>query len=162
DLGVAVSLDDLGAANSSLATLRRFHLDQVKIDHSFIETVMASAEDTAVVRHLTALCRELGIVTVAKAVQAEDQAERLCRLGVDNALGRFFSEPVSPGQIDELIYGDLTRSTRVAVSAPVGAAPLTSPLPAPHPPGETARAEPVVVPDLAATRTFPRRSRLFR
>ena len=53
DLGVAVSLDDLGAANSSLATLRRFQLDQVKIDHSFIETVMASAEDTAVVRHLT-------------------------------------------------------------------------------------------------------------
>ncbi len=157
DLGVAVSLDDLGAANSSLATLRRFQLDQVKIDHSFIETVMASAEDMAVVRHLTALCRELGIVTVAKAVQAEDQAEHLCRLGVDNALGRFFSEPVSPGQIDELIYGDLARSAR----APVGAAPMPSPLLAQQAPGEAARAEPVVVPDLAATRTFPRRSRLF-
>lgn len=157
DLGVAVSLDDLGAANSSLATLRRFQLDQVKIDHSFIETVMASAEDMAVVRHLTALCRELGIVTVAKAVQAEDQAEHLCRLGVDNALGRFFSEPVSPGQIDELIYGDLARSAR----ALVGAAPMPSPSLAQHTPGEAARAEPVVVPDLAATRTFPRRSRLF-
>jgi EAL domain-containing protein (putative c-di-GMP-specific phosphodiesterase class I) len=161
DLGVAVSLDDLGAANSSLATLRRFQLDQVKIDHSFIETVMASAEDMAVVRHLAALCRELGIVTVAKAVQAEDQAEHLCRLGVDNALGRFFSEPVSPGQIDELIYGDLARSARAPVGAPVGAPPMPSPLLGQHAPGEAARAEPVVVPDLAATRTFPRRSRLF-
>jgi diguanylate cyclase (GGDEF)-like protein len=161
DLGVAVSLDDLGAANSSLATLRRFQLDQVKIDHSFIETVMASAEDMAVVRHLAALCRELGIVTVAKAVQAEDQAEHLCRLGVDNALGRFFSEPVSPGQIDELIYGDLARSARAPVGAPVGAGPMPSPLLGQHAPGEAARAEPVVVPDLAATRTFPRRSRLF-
>ena len=167
DIGVAVSLDDLGAANSSLATLRRFQLDQVKIDHSFIETVMASAEDTAVVRHLTALCRELGIVTVAKAVQAQDQAERLCQLGVDNALGRFFSEPVSPGQIDELIYGDLTRSARAAVSAPASATPVTSPLPPQRAPGdqptpvEAARAEPVVVPDLPATRQFPRRNRMF-
>ncbi len=170
DLGVAVSLDDLGAANSSLATLRRFQLDQVKIDASFIETVLASAEDAAVIRHLTALCRELGIVTVAKAVQAEDQAERLCHLGVENALGRYFSEPVTPGQIDELIYADLTRPTRPATPAPtvpVAAAPLDPRLlpqrtPGEHPtPVEEIRSEPVVVPGLAATRKFPRRSKIF-
>ena len=168
DLGVAVSLDDLGAANSSLATLRRFQLDQVKIDHSFIDTVMASAEDAALIRHLTALCRELGIVSVAKAVQAEDQAERLCRLGVEHALGRYFSEPVTPGRIDELIYTDLTRSARAEAAA------ATVPEPAPGPTGlpqrtpgdnptpvEPARTDPVVVPDLAATRKFPRRSRMF-
>jgi len=172
DLGVAVSLDDLGAANSSLATLRRFQLDQVKIDHSFIEAVMASAEDAAVVRHLTALCRELGITTVAKAVRAEDQAERLCHLGVDNALGRYFSEPVTPGQIDELIYADLTHSARSAVAAPAALGPTPVPPMAPtglpqRTPGdnptpvEAARTDPVVVPDLAATRKFPRRSRMF-
>jgi diguanylate cyclase (GGDEF)-like protein len=166
DLGVAVSLDDLGAANSSLATLRRFQLDQVKIDHSFIETVMASAEDAAVVRHLTALCRELGIVTVAKSVQAEDQAVRLCELGVENALGRFFSEPVTPGQIDELIYADLTRPARAAAAAPAPAPPAPALLPQRTPgdnptPVEGDRTDPVVVPDLAATRQFPRRSRMF-
>ena len=170
DLGVGISLDDLGAANSSLATLRHFHLDQVKIDQSFIETVMASAEDAALIRHLTALCRELGIITVAKAVQAEDQAERLCQLGVEHALGRYFSEPVTPGQIDELLYTDLTRSARSAATAlapaPAAAAPkaelLPQRTPGDHPtPVEETRSEPVVVPDLAATRTFPRRSEMF-
>lgn len=168
DLGVAVSLDDLGAANSSLATLRRFQLDQVKIDHSFIETVMASAEDAAVVRHLTALCRELGIATVAKSVQAEDQAVRLCQLGVENALGRYFSEPVTPGQIDELIYADLTRPARAAAATPAPA-PLpvaTDFLPQRTPgdnptPVEGTRTDPVVVPGLAATRKFPRRAKMF-
>jgi diguanylate cyclase (GGDEF)-like protein len=172
DMGVSVSLDDLGSANSSLATLRRFQLDQVKIDRSFVGTVMASREDAAVVRHVTALCRELGIKTVAKAVQAQDQAERLCQLGVEHALGRFFSEPVTPGQIDELIYTDLTRPPKpVATPAalPAAAAPAEAParnLPTRTPgaqptPVETHRAEPVVVPDLAASRQFPRRSRMF-
>lgn len=171
DLGVAISLDDLGAANSSLATLRRFQLDQVKIDHSFIETVVASAEDASVIRHLTALCRELGITTVAKSVQAEDQASRLCQLGVEHALGRYFSEPVTPGQIDELIYADLTRPARPVAPA---AAPAAPPPPAPRTlprrtPGENApaaeeqptRSEPVVVPDVGVARRFPRRSRMF-
>jgi len=175
DMGVAVSLDDLGAANSSLATLRRFQLDQVKIDNSFVSTVMASREDAAVVRHVTALCRELGIVTVAKAVQAEDQARRLCELGVDHGLGRFFTEPVTPGQIDELIYRDLTRPARpTATDQPAAAAAAATPAPTtPGPllpqrtpgaqptPVEPTRADPVVVPDLAAQRQFPRRSRMF-
>jgi EAL domain-containing protein (putative c-di-GMP-specific phosphodiesterase class I) len=170
DMGVGVSLDDLGAANSSLATLRRFQLDQVKIDHSFVETVMASREDAAVVRHVTALCRELGIVTVAKAVQAEDQAKRLCELGVEHGLGRYFTEPVTPGQIDELIYTDLTRPARPVPTAPAPtpepAAPRGPLLPTRTPgaqptPVEATRAEPVVVPDLAASRQFPRRSRMF-
>jgi EAL domain-containing protein (putative c-di-GMP-specific phosphodiesterase class I) len=174
DLGVAVSLDDLGAANSSLATLRRFQLDQVKIDHSFVSTVLASAEDAAVVRHITALCRELGIVTVAKAVQAEDQAKRLCELGVQHALGRYFTEPVTPGQIDELIYGDLTRATRQAATPapePAAAAPqqttaldllLPQRTPGAQPTAvEATRADPVVVPDLAASRQFPRRPQMF-
>jgi diguanylate cyclase (GGDEF)-like protein len=173
DLGMSASLDDLGAANSSLATLRRFQLDQVKIDRSFVETVMASREDAAVIRHVTALCRELGIKTVAKAVQAQDQAERLCQLGVEHALGRYFSEPVTPGQIDELIYTDLTRPQRpVAPAAAVAPAATTTPAPparllptrtpgAQPTPVETHRAEPVVVPDLAASRQFPRRSRML-
>lgn len=174
DLGVGISLDDLGAANSSLATLRRFQLDQVKIDQSFIETVMAGAEDAAVVRHLTALCRELGIITVAKAVQTEDQAERLCQLGVEHALGRWFSEPVTPGQIDELIYTDLTRPARSAAVAPtptptrmpVAEGPKPNLLPQRTPgenptPVEETRSAPVVVPDLAATRKFPRRNQMF-
>ena len=169
DLGVGISLDDLGGANSSLATLRRFQLDQVKVDQSFIETVTASAEDAAVIRHLTALCRELGIVTVAKAVQTEDQAQRLCQLGVEHALGRYFSEPVTPGQIDELIYTDLTRppraTTPVAPAPPPAAAPiplLPQRTPGDNPtPVEETRSDPVVVPDLAVGRKFPRRSTMF-
>jgi diguanylate cyclase (GGDEF)-like protein len=174
DMGLAVSLDDLGAANSSLATLRRFQLDQVKIDQSFVKTVMASAEDAAVIRHVTALCRELGIKTVAKAVQAEDQAQRLCQLGVEHALGRYFSEPVTPGQIDELIYTDLTRprpavAQTVPAAAPAAPAgpllptrtPGAQPTPVEAARAEPARAEPVVVPDLAASRQFPRRSAMF-
>lgn len=177
DLGMTVSLDDLGSAHSSLAALRRFQLDQIKIDHSFVTSVVASQEDAAVIRHVTALARELGITTVAKAVQHEDQAARLGQLGVDHALGRYFSEPVTPGQIDELIYGDLTRPPRpVATPAPVtgAATPAAAPTAPPPPeraslprrtPGEHApvveeRSEPVVVPDVGQERSF-RRRRMF-
>jgi diguanylate cyclase (GGDEF)-like protein len=190
DLGVGISLDDLGAANSSVATLRRFQLDQVKIDHSFVSTVLASAEDAAVVRHLCALCRELGIVTVAKSVQARDQAVRLSELGVQRALGRYFSEPVTPGQIDELIYRDLTRPIPTPLAVPIAAlatdalpdtdlpqrtpgenAPENAPdnapdnapeaLDAPAAEAPPERAQPVVVPDVGTRRRFPRRSSMF-
>ncbi len=186
DAGLGLSLDDLGAANSSVATLRNFQLDQVKIDHSFVSTVLASAEDAAVIRHLTALCRELGIVTVAKAVQAQDQAVRLAQLGVQHALGRFFSEPVTPGQIDELLYRDLTRLSRpqpretpatdLPTMVPADDLPRRTPgenapavpglvaaAPAPAPAAEAAegRSQPVVVPDVGGGRRFPRRSSMF-
>jgi diguanylate cyclase (GGDEF)-like protein len=175
DFGVGVSLDDLGNANSSVSTLRRFQLDQVKIDHSFVETVLASAEDAAVVRHLTALCRELGITTVAKAVQARDQAVRLAQLGVQHAYGRYFSEPVTPGQVDALIYDDLTRQTRArALAQPQPAAPAElprraaeAPAPTPEPVPATVaapapeRSQPVVVPAVSTSGRPPRRSSLF-
>ena len=172
DMGVAVSLDDLGAANSSLATLRRFQLDQVKIDQSFVKTVMASAEDAAVIRHVTALCRELGIMTVAKAVQAEDQAKRLCQLGVEHAPRPLLHRAGDPGPDRR---ADLHRpdppscrggARRPGRSAAAPAAPAGPLLPSRTPgaqptPVEEARAEPVVVPDLAASRQFPRRSKMF-
>jgi diguanylate cyclase (GGDEF)-like protein len=163
DLGVGVSLDDLGASNSSLATLRHFQLDQVKIDRSFVDAVLASREDAAVVRHITALCRELGIVTVAKAVQARDQAERLCQLGVEHALGRFFTEPITPGQVDALIYADLTRyrAANQQPPPPPPTAVLPQRAPGEHSPGPVPRTQPVVVPALPAERAFPRRASLF-
>jgi diguanylate cyclase (GGDEF)-like protein len=166
DTGLGVSLDDLGNANSSVASLRNLQLDQVKIDHSFVSTVLASAEDAAVIRHLTALCRELGITTVAKAVQAQDQAVRLAQLGVQHALGRFFSEPVTPGQIDELIYRDLTRPVRPQASEVPPLAPaddLPRRTPGENAPAEPApeRSQPVVVPDVGGGRRFPRRRSMF-
>ena len=159
DLGVAVSLDDLGAANSSLATLRRFQLDQVKIDHSFIETVMASAEDMAVVRHLTALCRRAGHRHGGQGGAGRGPGRAPLPPRRRQRPRPFLQRAGQPGPDRR---ADLRRPGPVRPRlAPVGAAPMPSPLLAQQAPGEAARAEPVVVPDLAATRTFPRRSRLF-
>jgi diguanylate cyclase (GGDEF)-like protein len=96
ELGVRIALDDFGQGHSSLGYLKRFPLDNVKIDRSFVDGLVASAEDQAIVRSVVMLARELHMTVTAEGIETAAQLEAVRALGCDEAQGYFFSAPL-PG-----------------------------------------------------------------
>lgn len=103
ETGVRISLDDFGTGCSSLSQLRRFPLDKLKIDRSFIHALGSSAEATNVVRAIASLGRSLGIATIAEGVETEDQQRRLLVEGCLEMQGFFLSHPVPAHELGPLI-----------------------------------------------------------
>jgi EAL domain-containing protein (putative c-di-GMP-specific phosphodiesterase class I) len=94
-LGVALAVDDFGTGYSSLAYLRRLPVDVLKIDRAFVEGLGQAAGDSALVRTIVELGRELGLSTVAEGVELPGQREVLQHLGCPYGQGFLFSRPVS-------------------------------------------------------------------
>jgi EAL domain-containing protein (putative c-di-GMP-specific phosphodiesterase class I) len=103
--GVRIFVDDFGALGSSIADLRRFAVDAVKIDQTFVAGLGLSAEDDAVVGAIITLANALGMRTIAEGVENQLQLERLRELGCDLAQGFHLVEPASPGRISSLVEG---------------------------------------------------------
>ncbi|MGH8984353.1 MAG: sensor domain-containing protein [Acidimicrobiia bacterium] len=94
-LGVQIALDDFGTGYSSLGYLRRFPVDIIKIDRSFIDGIGRDPECAAIVNAVIAMARALGLKTVAEGVETEAQLTEVARLGIDWMQGNYFSAPVS-------------------------------------------------------------------
>lgn len=94
DRGVKLGLDDFGTGVSSLTYLREFTLDVLRVDRTFVENITLSREDQAIVRHVTGLAHELGLVVVAEGVESDDQLAHLRAAAVDLAQGYRFGRPV--------------------------------------------------------------------
>jgi diguanylate cyclase (GGDEF)-like protein/PAS domain S-box-containing protein len=103
--GVDISIDDFGTGYSSLSYLKRFPLDILKIDRSFVRDVPANEDDAAIVGAIIALARSMDIKVVAEGVETESQADFLDRSGCDSAQGHFFSPPVPPEDVRKLVVG---------------------------------------------------------
>jgi EAL domain-containing protein (putative c-di-GMP-specific phosphodiesterase class I) len=101
--GVRLSVDDFGTLGSSIADLRRFAIDWVKIDSSFVAGLGHSAEDEAAVQAIIALAHALRLQTVAEGVETKIQLERLQDLGCDLAQGFLLMEPVSASGVATLL-----------------------------------------------------------
>ncbi|HUR18061.1 MAG TPA: EAL domain-containing protein [Acidimicrobiales bacterium] len=93
--GVHLGIDDFGTGYSSLTYLRRFPVDFVKIDQSFVDGLMTDAEDLAIVESVIRLAGGLGLTSVAEGVESAEQALRLLELGCDLAQGYVFGRPAS-------------------------------------------------------------------
>jgi EAL domain-containing protein (putative c-di-GMP-specific phosphodiesterase class I) len=102
-LGVTLALDDFGTGYSSLTYVRRFPIDTLKIDRSFIDGIVGSSEDEAIVTAVLSMGRALGVHVVAEGVETEEQAARLRTLGCTLAQGYLFSRPVEPGAVAALL-----------------------------------------------------------
>ena len=92
-LGVRLSIDDFGTGYSSLGYLRRFPVDSVKVDRSFVDGLGTEAEDSAIVAAVVGLGHALGLSVVAEGVETELQLAELRALGCDRAQGYWFAKP---------------------------------------------------------------------
>lgn len=95
--GIHLSLDDFGTGHSSLAYLKRFPIDCVKIDRTFIKDMPENTDDVAIARTIVAMAKSLGLATVAEGVETAEQFELLKAMGCDQVQGYFFSRPLPAG-----------------------------------------------------------------
>ncbi|WP_433367513.1 putative bifunctional diguanylate cyclase/phosphodiesterase [Actinoplanes sp. CA-142083] len=101
-LGVTLAIDDFGTGYSSLAYLRRFPVDTLKIDRSFVERLGALTDDTALADTIVQLGKSLGMATVAEGIEEFGQLAALREMGCHFAQGYYFSRPVPADEAGRL------------------------------------------------------------
>lgn len=103
-LGVSLAIDDFGTGYSSLSYLKRFAVNKLKIDQSFVRDLSSGkSEDTAIVQAILQLGETLGLMTLAEGVETREQAEHLHRLGCGNAQGFYWNQPLPVSQFERLL-----------------------------------------------------------
>jgi EAL domain-containing protein (putative c-di-GMP-specific phosphodiesterase class I) len=111
EIGVRLVLDDFGSGFSSLGYLKRFPLDGIKLDRSFIENVADGLTDAQIVRAVVEMARALGLEIVAEGVETREQLEAVRSLGCHQAQGFYFMPPLPaeevPGVLAESPWPDL-------------------------------------------------------
>jgi diguanylate cyclase (GGDEF)-like protein/PAS domain S-box-containing protein len=112
-IGVKLSIDDFGTGYSSLAYLRRFPVDKLKIDQSFVRDMSESAEAASIVGAVVALGHGLGLNVIAEGVETEMQRQSLDALHCDEIQGYLLSRPISFGDMSQwLQHQATTQSTQ--------------------------------------------------
>ena len=103
DIGVSISLDDFGTGYSSLSYLKRFPIDVLKIDKSFVDDVTTSANDAAIALSVISLAHNLNMRVIAEGVETREQMRFLTERGCDEMQGYFFSPPLNSAAFTALL-----------------------------------------------------------
>lgn len=105
-LGVSFSIDDFGTGYSSLSYLKKFPIDKIKIDKSFISNITTDSEDAAISQAVISMSHSMHLKTVAEGVETFEQHEFLRSRQCDEIQGHYFSHPLPEAQIHELLTNE--------------------------------------------------------
>ncbi|RON50029.1 putative bifunctional diguanylate cyclase/phosphodiesterase [Pseudomonas frederiksbergensis] len=106
-LGVRISIDDFGTGYSSLAYLKRFPIDVLKIDQSFVRDMLTDKSDSAIIEAIIKLGQALGLELVAEGVETQEQADTLLRQGCQIMQGYLYCRPIPFSQIASFLSSGL-------------------------------------------------------
>jgi EAL domain-containing protein (putative c-di-GMP-specific phosphodiesterase class I) len=114
EIGVTLAIDDFGTGYSSLSYLKRFPLDELKIDRAFVQRVHADPDNHAIVAAIIGMAHGLGLLVVAEGVEAREELEVLKRHGCDECQGFLFSRPIALETFTRLLGGTQPSGERAA------------------------------------------------
>jgi EAL domain-containing protein (putative c-di-GMP-specific phosphodiesterase class I) len=112
ELGVCIAVDDFGAGYSSLSYLRRFPLDKLKIDRTFIAEIAKCDDDAQIVRAIVSLAHSLRLSVIAEGVETADQLDFLREVGCDQYQGYYCSVPVTAEKFEIMMKRELLLAKR--------------------------------------------------
>ena len=104
DNGIQVSLDDFGTGYSSLSYLKKFDIDYIKIDQSFVRHLEPNSSDLALCEAMIVMAHKLGIKVVAEGVETAEQRDMLTAAGCDYGQGYLFSKPIPAKELEALLW----------------------------------------------------------
>ncbi len=107
DIGIKISLDDFGTGYSSLSYLKGLPIDTLKIDKSFIDTVITDENTRIITESIIYMVKKLGFETIAEGVETEEQYRYLNEIDCDNIQGYFLGKPMPSDKIENLL-ADMT------------------------------------------------------
>lgn len=102
-LGVKFSIDDFGTGYSNLAYLKKFEMDTLKVDQSFVRHIHQDSQNKAIVRAILHMAQSLGLHTIAEGIEDESVLAKLKEMGCEIGQGYYWSKPLSPADMEEFL-----------------------------------------------------------
>ncbi len=117
DAGIQVALDDFGTGYSSLSYLKKFDIDYIKIDRSFVRNLTATSDDMALCEAIIVMAHKLGLKVIAEGIETSTQRHLLAAAGCDYGQGHFFSHPLPSHEFETLLQLHLDAPARTHTSS---------------------------------------------
>jgi EAL domain-containing protein (putative c-di-GMP-specific phosphodiesterase class I) len=95
DAGMQVAIDDFGTGYSALSYLKKFDIDYLKIDQSFVRNLSVDSNDFVLCEAIIVMAHKLGLKVIAEGVETERQRDLLCAIGCDYGQGYLFARPLT-------------------------------------------------------------------
>jgi diguanylate cyclase (GGDEF)-like protein/PAS domain S-box-containing protein len=106
EMKIQIAIDDFGSGYSSLSYLKRFPIDRLKIDRSFVQEATSDQTDAAIIMAIITLAQNLRLKTIAEGVETEEQLRFLNLLRCDEIQGYYFSKPLPPDALRQLLLAE--------------------------------------------------------